>query len=51
MNFPKQEGSHKLEINTWAPEGSWQFGNQQFFFGNQARLSHLDLVKYHEDRT
>ncbi|EGR33738.1 hypothetical protein IMG5_041520, partial [Ichthyophthirius multifiliis] len=50
MNFPNHQGFHKIKINTWSPLGNWQYGNQQIFLGNQARLSNLDFVKYHEDK-
>lgn len=51
VNFPRQDGYHKIEVETWSPMGDWKYSNFSFFLGTQPRLSNLDMTKYHEKRS
>jgi len=33
VNFPREDGYHRLEVETWSPMGDWQFSNFTFFLG------------------
>ncbi|KAL4467988.1 hypothetical protein ABPG72_015858 [Tetrahymena utriculariae] len=50
INFPRQDGFHRLEVDTWSPIGDWSYQNFQFYLGTQPRLANLDLTKYSDKR-
>ncbi|KAL4429428.1 hypothetical protein ABPG74_021015 [Tetrahymena malaccensis] len=50
VNFPRQDGFHRLEVDTWSPIGDWSYQNFQFYLGTQPRLANLDLTKYSDKR-